>query len=47
MKCQVLCYVAGKTFDLIVEARDYAEARIVAKSQYPNAKIIGVTTNFK
>lgn len=43
MKCKVLCYSAGKTFDVIVEARDYTEAKIVAKSQHPNTKVIGVT----
>jgi hypothetical protein len=47
MKCKVLCYVAGKTFDVFVEARDYTEAKIVAKAQHPNAKIIGVTAVFK
>lgn len=47
MKCQVTCYVAGKTFDLVVEARDYTEARIVAKAQHPNAKVVGVTAIFK
>lgn len=47
MKCNVICYVAGKTFDVIVEARDYTEAKIVAKAQHPNAKIIGVTAIFK
>lgn len=47
MKCNVICYVAGKTFDVIVEARDYTEAKIVAKAQHPNAKVIGVTAIFK
>ena len=47
MKCQVLCYVAGKTFPVIVEARDYTEAKIVAKSQHPNAKVVGVTALMK
>ena len=42
MKCKVLCYVGGKTFDVIIEAQNYQEARIVAKAQHPNAKIIGV-----
>ena len=47
MKCKVMCYVAGKTFDVIVEARDYTEARIVAKAQHPNAKVVGVTSVMK
>lgn len=46
MKCRVTCYVAGKTFDVMVEARDYKEAKIVAKAQHPNAKVIGVTAVF-
>jgi hypothetical protein len=43
MKCNVSCYVAGKVFDVIVEARNYQEAKIVAKAQHPNAKVVGVT----
>jgi hypothetical protein len=46
MKCKVLCYVAGKTFDVIVGASNYQEAKIVAKAQHPNSKIIGVTGVF-
>jgi hypothetical protein len=47
MKCKVLCYVGGKTFDVFVEATNYAEAKIVAKTQHPNARIVGVTAVFK
>ena len=46
MKCKVQLYVAGKVFDEIVEARDYQEAREVAKARNPNAKIVGVTAVF-
>lgn len=46
MKCNVSLYVAGKNFDVIIEAHNYAEARIVAKHQYPNSKVIGVTAIF-
>ena len=47
MKCEVSCYVAGKVFKVVCEASDYQEARMVAKAQHPNAKIIGVTAVFK
>jgi hypothetical protein len=47
MKHNVTCYVAGKAFDVIVEARNYQEAKIVAKEQHPKAKIIGVNAILK
>ena len=43
MKCKVTCYVAVKTFDVVMEASNYKEAKIVAKAQHPNATIVGVT----
>jgi hypothetical protein len=46
MKCKVQLYVAGKVFDEIVEACDYQEARQVALTRNPNAKIVGVTAVF-
>jgi len=46
MKCKVQLYVAGTVFDEIVIARDYDEARKVALSRNPNAKVIGVTAVF-
>ncbi len=46
MKCKVQLYIAGKVFDEIVEARDYAEARQVALARNPNAKIVSVTAVF-
>ena len=47
MKCEVQLYVAGKVFKEEVYARDYQEAREVALSRNPNAKVIGVTAVFK
>lgn len=47
MKCEVTCYVSGKTFKVVCEARDYAEAREVALAQHPNARIVGVTATYK
>lgn len=46
MKHKVICYVSGKTFDVEVEARNCQEAKIVAKAQHPNAKVVGVTAVF-
>ena len=46
MKCKVQLYVAGTVFDEIVIARDYQEAREVAKARNPNAKVLGVTAVF-
>jgi hypothetical protein len=43
MFCEVKLYVAGKIFYETVIARDYAEARLVAKTRNPNATIMGVT----
>jgi hypothetical protein len=43
MKCRVQIFVCGKVFHEEVEARDYKEAREVALTRNPNAKIMGVT----
>tara|TARA_Y100001937_G_C6998306_1_gene275268 strand:- start:161 stop:322 length:162 start_codon:yes stop_codon:yes gene_type:complete len=46
MKCKVQLYVAGKTFNESVHARDYDEARQVALARNPNATIVSVTADF-
>ena len=46
MKCRVQLYVAGQTFDEIVRAVDYEEARQVALARNPNARVISVTAVF-
>ena len=46
MKCRVQLYVAGQTFDEIVRAVDYQEARQVALARNPNATVISVTSVF-
>jgi hypothetical protein len=46
MRCKVQLYVAGKVFDEIVEAKDYADAKETALARNPKAKIIGVTAIF-
>jgi len=46
MKCKVELYVAGKTFNESVYARDYDEARQVALARNPNARVIGVNADF-
>ena len=43
MICEVKLYVAGKVFYETVIARDYSEAKVVAKARNPNATIVGVT----
>jgi hypothetical protein len=43
MKCKVTLYVAGKVFYEVVQARDYREAREVAVTRNPNARVVGVT----
>jgi hypothetical protein len=47
MKCEVTLYVAGTVFKEQVIARDYQEAREVAKARNPTAKIVSVTAVFK
>ena len=46
MKVKVQLYVAGKCFDEIVEARDYASAKLTALSRNPTAKVVSVTAVF-
>ena len=46
MKCEVKLYVAGKVFSEEVHARNYDEARQVAKARNPNARVIGVNAKF-
>ena len=46
MKCKVELYVAGKTFNESVYARDYDEARQVALARNPNATVVSVTADF-
>ena len=46
MKCKVELYVAGKTFNESVYARDYDEARQVALARNPNATIVSVSADF-
>ena len=46
MKCKVELYVAGKTFNESVYARDYDEARQVALARNPNATVIRVNADF-
>ena len=46
MKCEVKLFVAGKVFSEEVHARDYNEARQVAKARNPNARVIGVNAKF-
>jgi hypothetical protein len=46
MKVKVTLYVAGKVFDEIVIARDYADAKQTALARNPKAKVISVTAVF-
>ena len=46
MKAKVTLYVAGKVFDEIVFARDYADAKQTALARNPKAKVISVTAVF-
>jgi len=47
MKCEVTLYKAGTVFKEEVIARDYQDAREVAKARNPNAKVVNVTAVFK
>ena len=42
MTCVVKLYVAGKIFEEVCQARDYAHAREIAIARNPGAQIIGV-----
>ena len=46
MKCEVKLFVAGTVFTEQVTARNYDEARQVAKARNPNARVIGVNAKF-
>ena len=46
MKCKVKLYVAGKVFEETVYAKDYEEAREVAKVRNPNATVVSVNRSF-
>ena len=46
MKCKVTLFVAGQTFDEVVRAVDYQEARQVALARNPNATVVSVTAVF-
>ena len=46
MKCAVKLYVAGKVFDEIVYAKDYADARETAIARNQKAKVISVNAVF-
>lgn len=47
MKVKVTLYVAGKIFDEIVIAKDYANARETALARNPKAKVVSVTADFE
>lgn len=47
MKVRVSLYVAGQRFDEIVTALNFQEAKKVALSRNPNARIINVTGYYK
>lgn len=46
MRCKVQLYLAGKVFEEIVEAIDYADAKRTALARNPSAKVISVTAIF-
>jgi len=46
MTCKVKLYVAGKVFEEIVEARDYADAKRTALARNPSATVLNVTAVF-
>ena len=46
MKVKVTLYVAGKIFEEIVQARDYADARQTALARNPTARVVSVTAVF-
>jgi len=47
MKCEVTLYKAGTVFKEEMIARNYQEAREVAKARNPGATIVSVTAVFK
>ncbi len=46
MKVKVTLYIAGKVFHEVVEARDYADARLTALARNPTARVVGATAVF-
>ena len=46
MKVKVQLYIAGKCFNEIVEARNYADAKQTALARNPTAKVVSVTAVF-
>ena len=46
MKCSVRLIVAGKVFEEVVEARDYADAKRTALARNPTATVISVNALF-
>ena len=47
MKHRVMCMVSGQTFYVECYARDREEAIRVARSQYPNARVMSSTIVYK
>lgn len=43
MKHNVTILQNNKTLDVLIEAKDSTEARIITKSQYPKSRVIGVS----
>lgn len=43
MKHNVTILQNNKTLDVLIEAKDSTEAKILTKSQYPKSKVIGVS----
>jgi len=46
MKIKVQLFIAGKCFDEIIEAKDYADAKQTALARNPTAKVVSVTAIF-
>lgn len=43
MKHNVTILQNNKTLDVLIDAKDSTEAKILTKSQYPKSKVIGVS----
>ena len=46
MKCAVKLYVAGKVFEEVVYAVNYDDAKKIAISRNPTARVTGVNVKF-
>ena len=46
MKIKVQLFIAGKCFDEIIKAKDYADAKQTALARNPTAKVVSVTAIF-